>query len=67
MTYFPNHPRQRPLAALAAAFTPVRNAMVRDISSGRLLFKPPALISPRIEVELALIKPISLPNRSDRS
>ena len=41
--------------------------MVRDISSGRLLFKPPALISPRIEVELALIKPISLPNRSDRS
>lgn len=56
MTYFPNHLRKRPLAAIAAALTPVRNAVLRDISSGRLLFKPPALICPRVEVELSPIK-----------
>jgi len=56
MTYFPNHLRKRPLAALAAALTPVRNAVIRDISSGRLLFKPPALLNPEVQVELAPIK-----------
>jgi hypothetical protein len=56
MTYFPNHLRKRPLATLAAALTPVRNAMMRDISSGRLLFKPPALLNPHVEVELMPIK-----------
>ena len=63
MTYFPNHLRKRPLAALAAALTPVRNAMLRDISSGRLLFKPPALLNPQVEVELLPIKPLSAINR----
>ena len=62
MTYFPNHLRKRPLAALAAALTPVRNAMIRDISSGRLLFKPPALVSPHVEVQLMPIKSaVSIP------
>ena len=67
MTYFPNHLRKRPLAALAAALTPVCNAMARDISSGRLLFKPPALISPRVEVELLPIKSIGANNRFNQS
>jgi hypothetical protein len=66
MTYFPNHLRKRPLAALAAALTPVRNAMMRDISSGRLLFKPPALLSPSVEVELLPIKSVSVTHRSNR-
>lgn len=66
MTYFPNHLRKRPLAALAAALTPVKNAMTRDFSSGRLLFKPPALISPRVEVELLPIKSLSVTQRSER-
>jgi hypothetical protein len=66
MTYFPNHLRKRPLAALAAALTPVKNAMTRDFSSGRLLFKPPALISPRVEVELLPIKSLSVIQRSER-
>ena len=66
MTYFPNHLRKRPLAALAAALTPVCNAMARDLSSGRLLFKPPALISPRVEVEFMPIKSVSMPHRSNR-
>lgn len=67
MTYFPNHLRKRPLAALAAALTPVRNAMIRDISSGRLLFKPPALVNPQIEVELMPIKTVSAIQRAPRS
>ena len=66
MTYFPNHLRKRPLAALAAALTPVRNAMMRDISSGRLLFKPPALLSPQVEVELLPIKSVSVTYRPNR-
>lgn len=66
MTYFPNHLRKRPLAALAAALSPVREAMIRDISSGRLLFKPPALISPRVEVEPLPIKPVGLAPRTNR-
>ncbi|MEO6993026.1 MAG: hypothetical protein ABI273_05335 [Lacunisphaera sp.] len=66
MTYFPTHLRKRPLAALAAAWVPVKNALTRDFSSDRLLFKPPALISPRVEVELLPIKSISVTQRSDR-
>lgn len=66
MTYFPNHLRKRPLAALAAALSPVREAMVRDISSGRLLFKPPALINPRVELELLPIKSVNLAQRTRR-
>lgn len=66
MTYFPNHLRQRPLAALAAALTPVRNAMIRDISSGRLLFKPPALLNPHVEVELMPIKSAVSTHRAAR-
>ena len=66
MTYFPNHLRKRPLAALAAALTPVRNAMVRDISSGRLLFKPPALLNPHIEVVLLPIKSAVSVSRTSR-
>ncbi len=65
MTYFPNHLRKRPLAALAAALTPVRDAVVRDISSGRLLFKPPALVSPRVVLEPLPIKSMSGPHRAD--
>ena len=66
MTYFPNHLRKRPLAALVAALSPVRDAVMRDISSGRLLFKPPALISPRVELELLPIKSVTFPQRSNR-
>jgi len=66
MTHFPNHLRKRPLAALAAALTPVRNAMVRDILSGRMLFKPPALLNPEVEVELMPIKSAVSAPRSTR-
>jgi len=67
MTYFPNHLRKRPLAALAAALSPVRDAMMRDISSGRLLFKPPALINPRVTVEPLPVKPLNIAPRSNRN
>jgi hypothetical protein len=40
--------------------------MTRDFSSGRLLFKPPALISPRVEVELLPVKSLSVTQRSAR-
>ena len=63
MTYYPNHLRKRPLAALAAALTPVRDALMRDISSGRLLFKPPALLIPIVEVEPLPIKTMSVTHR----
>ncbi len=64
MTYFPNHLRKRPLAALAAALTPVRNAMLRDLSSGRLLFRPPELRNPEVEVKLLPIKSaVSMPRQ----
>ncbi len=66
MTYYPNHLRKRPLAALAAALTPVRDALMRDISSGRLLFKPPALLIPIIAVETLPIKALSVTHRSNR-
>ncbi len=66
MTYFPNHLRKRPLAALAAALTPVKNALTRDFSSDRLLFKPPALINPRVELELLPIKSLSVTQRLER-
>ena len=67
MTHFPNHLRKRPLAALVAALSPVRDAMMRDICSGRLLFKPPALISPQVEVEPLPIKSVSVTHRPNRS
>lgn len=66
MTYFPNHLRKRPLAALVSALSPVRDAMMRDIESGRLLFKPPALRVPAIAFEPLPIKAVSITHRPNR-
>ena len=66
MTYFQNHLRKPPLAVLAAALSPVRDAMMRDLSSGRLLFKPPALKIPSVELEPLPIKAVSVTHRTNR-
>ena len=66
MTYFPHHLRKRPLAALGAALSPVRDALIRDLSSDRLLFKPPALLNPRVKLEMLPIKSVTYGSRSNR-
>ncbi len=48
MTYFPHNPVKRPTAPPAAAFVPVRQAIISDILWGQPLFKAPVLSSPRV-------------------
>lgn len=45
MTYFPSNPRKRPLAVVAAAIAPLREAMSRDIVWNRPLFRAPDVLN----------------------
>jgi hypothetical protein len=45
MTHFPTNSRKRPLAALAAAIAPIRDAMTRDVLWNRPLFKAPRVLN----------------------
>ena len=51
MTYFPHNPVKRPATPPAAAFFPVRPAIIRDILWGQPLFKAPVLPSPRVALD----------------
>ena len=51
MTYFPHNPAKRPAAPPAAAFVPVRPAIIRDILWGQPLFKAPVLPNPRVALD----------------
>ncbi|HKB56256.1 MAG TPA: hypothetical protein VKC51_01590 [Lacunisphaera sp.] len=51
MTYFPHNHIKRPAALKAAAFVPVRQAIIRDVLWGQPLFKAPVLPSPRVALE----------------
>lgn len=51
MTYFPQNFLKPPASLSAAAFAPVRQAIIRDILWNRPVFKAPVLPSPRVAVD----------------
>jgi len=51
MTYFPHNRLKRSTATAAAAFVPVRQAIVRDILWNRPVFKAPLLPNPRVALD----------------
>ncbi len=51
MTYFPHNRLKRPTATMAAAFVPMRQAIVRDILWNQPVFKAPVLPNPRVALD----------------
>ncbi|WP_438479650.1 hypothetical protein [Oleiharenicola lentus] len=45
MTHFPANPRKRPMAVIASALAPIRDALNRDIVWNRPLFKAPDVLN----------------------
>ena len=64
MTYFPHNPFKRPAVSAAAAFAPVRQAIIRDILWNQPVFKAPALPSPRIALDPLPFTPARVTHRS---